>query len=647
MTVQQQMKGLIDQIKQADIEYWEQNNPTMSDTEYDTYVRALSDLEEMYPDQVLDDSPLKRIPSGAQNRFFKAEHEFPMLSLQKAFTGEDLKRFFSKAAVPDYYIEYKFDGVSLELIYEDGKLQQALTRGDGRFGDDVTNQAQMVKSIPLTISRQSRTIIRGEIVILKEDFATLLASGAYFKNERNAAAGSLKQLDPAITATRRLTFIAYDIVTKIDGIDEQREVHLQLKEWRFRTEELRFGGVSAKEAVQEIRRVTEMREELPFRIDGVVIKVSSLQLREELGFTTSYPEGVIAFKLQAEEAKTLLLDIEWQIGRTGKVTPVAILEPVDVDGSTVSRASLFNHRMVTGMQLRKNSLVTIAKQGDIIPKVIKVKKETGEEYFGIPQQCPACGSDLFDSGAELFCENIECSEKQVMQIVFFASKSGMNIRGLSEALIRKLYEKHWIAYGPDLYTLSVKDLTVGVESRALAKKIREELDRTTENPWWVVLTALGIPGVGKETAKTIADKYSLAQLIGLAELRQLHTIDGISAPSIVGLRNYFLDGSKKRQFARIEQLLKTEPEAKKKVTTTLEGITFVITGIFERGTRESIQALIEENGGIVQSGVSKKTNFLLVGSNPGSKVQKAEKLGVTRMTEQELLNRILCHIHKS
>ena len=650
---------LREELRYHEYKYYVEDSPEIADSEYDEMMNRLIELEEEFPEFKSEDSPSARVGGSPIDAFEKVEHSQQMLSLDNAFNGNDLKDFASRVEKNlaagteyDYIVEHKIDGLALIIRYENGSLKVALTRGDGQVGENVTANVKTIAAIPLKLNRDIDIELRGEVYIPEDSFKELnekrLDAGQEpFANPRNAAAGSIRQLDPKVAAERPLSFLAYDIIN-LEG-REQVETHLDELEL---LEEIGFkvGWYQQESSIERIVETcedwVEKEEELNYGIDGMVIKLNQLNLREELGSTSKAPRWAIAYKFPAQQKTTFVKDIIISIGRTGALTPTAMLEPVEVDGSTVSRATLHNEDEIRRKDVRIGDKVLIQKAGDIIPEVVKVIKDvrTGDEQeFIMPDSCPACGSEVFKDPDEAVhrCLNVGCPAKLREKIIHFASRDAMNIDGLGPSIIDKLLEAELISDFGDLYYLEHSELAdlerLGDKS---AQNLLDALERSKERSFDRVIYALGIRHVGSRTASLITAEYSSIEELEEADIEDLSAINEVGEVIAESIVNFFanaenLEVINKLADAGIKMRLE---EDKDEVKEIFSGMNFVLTGSLDNYTRKEAKEIIEDRGGRVTSAVSSKTDILLVGANPGSKLGQAEENNVRIIDETEFEN---------
>lgn len=625
--------------------YYTMDAPLVTDDEYDRLYRSVKAYEAANPNRIDPNSPTQRVGGAVLDEFEKARHLEPMYSLEDIFDEEELhdwvSRVYKISFEVDFVCEPKFDGASLNLLYEGGRLIRAITRGDGVEGEMVLNNAVTIKSIPLAISHKGVCEIRGEVVIYKEAFERIneerLKDGqAVFANPRNAAAGSLRQLDPAVTAKRELVFYPYGLGKNELGLKCQMELAKFLKDEGFLAPPKYYFCKSEAEILSAYEDLKAARESLPMMLDGMVVKVNSFALQEELGFTVKFPRWAAAYKFPAVERQTKLLDVVFQVGRTGAVTPVAILEPVDIDGVVVSRATLHNFDEIKRKDFRICDTVTIIRSGDVIPKVVMALtsfRDGSERVIQKPSNCPVCGKELLDEEAILRCQNLECPARVVESIIHAAGKKALNIDGLGEQIVRVLFEKGIIKSLIDLYSLKESDFE-GLEGFR-EKKINNlliSIEASKGCECWRFIVALGIDLIGEVAAKKLCDRFGLSSFSQNSEA--LSAIDGFG-PEMVKSFLHFCETNRED----IEKLLKTikpsEPEKKEIKESFVTGKTVVITGVLSR-PRDTIKELLEAHGAKVTDSVTKKTDILVCGENAGSKLDKAKTLGTRIMGEDEL-----------
>ncbi len=647
------IKELIEKLNKASYEYYILDNPTISDAEYDILYNELKGLEKKHPEYVLEDSPTQRVGAGVKEEFTKVKHLFPMLSLDNVFNFDQLNYFdsvvkkeFSKV---DYTVEPKLDGLAVSLYYVNGVLKRAATRGDGTIGEDITENAKTIKTIPLSLKESITTEVRGEIFMNKESFKKLNEEREkngdnLFANPRNAAAGSVRQLDSKITASRNLECSVYHLVEPAKyGINSQYESTKFLNEIGFNVnEEIKI--CSNLNCVENyIEEMTKKREELPYDIDGVVVKVDSFSQQAELGFTSKFPKWATAYKFPAETALTKLLDITFTVGRTGKVTPNAILEPVKVAGSTVRRATLHNEGYIIDRDIKIGDYVYIRKAGDVIPEVFKVElsKRDNVKAFKMAKNCPVCESELFKNEEDPihYCININCDAQKLESIIHFVSRPAMNIDGLGEQNVRRFYEQGFLTKIIDIYYLKDKRENLIKEDRLGEKSVDnliKAIEESKKNSLDKVLFGLGIRYVGSKTSKILAKKFkNIDNLIKASydELLSIYEIGDKIASSIV---EYFSNDENKKNIDQLKSVGINFTFESEEISDKFEGMVFVITGNLEGFKREELKEILEKNGARVSSTVSKNTSVVIYGHSPGSKLEKAKTLGIELWDEKTL-----------
>lgn len=652
--MKERYEELIKIINEADYNYHTLDKPTISDQEYDKYIRELFDLEEQHPELARPDSPTQRAGGKVLDGFEKVIHKIPMLSLANVFNENEIINFDEKIKKekikPKYVCELKIDGLSVSLQYEKGKLVRAATRGDGVVGEDITNNVKTIKTVPLILNKEIDIEVRGEIYMSKDVFnminAKRLKDGIEpLQNPRNAAAGSIRQLDSKIAASRKLECWIYHLPNPEDyGITTHIEALNFMKGLGFRVNPNNKLVHSISELLEFIEYQTENRDNLPYDIDGIVIKLNSLPDQKKIGFTAKYPKWATAYKFPAKQVLTKLIDIIFTVGRTGQITPNAVLEPVIVQGSTIRRATLHNEDYVIKKDLKIGDIVSIRKAADVIPEVVEAIKErrTGEEKdFEMIKFCPICNSPLMkkDGQVDYYCFNQKCDRKHIESIIHFASRKAMNIDGLGDRIVEDFYNLGFIHKFVDLYKLHEhkKDL---VELEGFGYKsidnLMEAIETSKNQSLEKLIFALGIPNVGEKTAKVLAMHYeTLDNFMDASEddLTNIPDIGGIIAKSI---KEYFYLPFNKEQIKNLRELgvnmSYTGPKVE--INENFYNKTFVITGTLEKYTREEIEEKIQLLGGKTSSSVSKKTNAVIVGNNPGSKYEKAQKLEIPIWDEE-------------
>ena len=637
------MNELVALLNRYATEYYTSDNPSVSDSEYDRLYRELVELETAYPKQVLADSPTHRVGGKVLDGFEKYSHQYPLYSLQDAFSREELDAFDARVrkelAHPTYICELKIDGLSISLTYEKGILVAGATRGDGSIGENITENLKRVKDIPLTLPEELDITVRGECYMPRASFdqvnQTRQENGEpEFANPRNAAAGTLRQLDTAVVAKRNLATFLYQEASPSTR-DSQEKVLKHLEQLGFVVNPKRILAETIDEIWNFIQEVGQERENLPYDIDGVVIKVNDLAGQEELGFTVKAPKWAVAYKFPAEEKEAQLLSVDWTVGRTGVVTPTANLTPVQLAGTTVSRATLHNVDYIAEKDIRKDDTVIVYKAGDIIPAVLRVveSKRISEEKLDIPTNCPSCDSDLlhFEDEVALRCINPRCPAQIMEGLIHFASRDAMNITGLGPSIVEKLFAANLVKDVADIYRLQEEDflLLEGVKEKSAAK-LYQAIQASKENSAEKLLFGLGIRHVGSKASQLLLQHFHSIENLAQADPDEVASIESLGGVIAKSLQTYFAtEGS--------EILLKELKEAgvnldyKGKTVVAdaaLSGLTVVLTGKLERLKRSEAKSKLESLGAKVTGSVSKKTDLVVAGADAGSKLQKAQELGI-------------------
>ena len=651
--IKQRIKELTKILNQANYEYYNLDNPSITDQEYDKYLRELINLEEKYPDLADPNSPTKRVGGEAIDKFQKVRHSIPMISLANVFNEEEIrdfdKRIRNAGFKPEYVCELKIDGLSVSLHYEHGKLKFAATRGDGVIGEDITHNVKTIKTVPLDLGRDIDIEVRGEIYMNKATLEKLnrereSKGEVKLQNVRNAAAGSIRQLDPKIAAQRHLDTWIYHLPNPLDyGISTHYEALEYMKELGFKVNPASRLVHDVDGILEFIREYTEKRNNLPYEIDGIVIKVNDIRMQQELGATVKYPRWATAYKFPAEEVLTKLVDIKFTVGRTGQVTPNAVLEPVLVMGSTIRRATLHNEDYCRALDLRIGDIVSIKKAGDVIPEVVEAKPERriGTEMpFHMITTCPICGSILVKKGnVDYFCVNDECPKKNIESLIHFASRNAMNIDGLGDEILEDFYNEGFIRTIPDFYHLQEhKEDIIELEGYGIKKvtNLLLAIEESKQNSVERLLFGLGIPGIGAKNAKLLASTFKNIHELSNAtyeELIQIKDIGDILAQNIV---DFFANSSNISLIHTLEEIGVNMKYlgAPSKENENITDKKFVITGTLSFMSRDEAKALLESYGGKCIESVSKKTDVVIVGDAPGSKYTKAVELGIPIWNEE-------------
>ena len=639
--------------------YYDEDNPEVSDYEYDMTMNKLKALEKEFPDLVTKDSLTQKVGGHVKEGFEKVEHEVPLQSLQDIFSFGELEEFKErvyKAAKENnikeedvkFVVETNIDGLSAALEYRDGKFVRGATRGNGLVGEDVTENLKTIKTIPKELPEPINIIVRGEVFIGKKEFEKMneereLNEEKTFANARNAAAGSLRQLDTKITKKRPLDIYIFN-VQKIEGkeFNSHFEELKYLKKLGFNVNPVLIPCNNIPEAIDAINKIGEEREELTFGIDGAVIKVDDLKLREKMGTTSKVPRWAIAYKYPPEKKETKLKDIICQVGRTGAITPMAILEPVKVAGSTISKTTLHNEDFIKEKDIRVGDTIVVQKAGDVIPEILEVKKKKRdgtEKVFEMPKVCPVCGAPVVREEGEAVsrCIGIECPAKLVRNIIHFVSRDCMNIDGLGDKIIEQLINKNLISNIADIYFLKFEDIaTLKKNGQKFTQNLIDAINNSKNNDLYRLIAALGIRHIGTKAAKTLAKKYKTMDSLMNASLESLAMTDDIGEISANSIYEFFRQDQTIDLINRLKEAkVNMEALESEDIDNRFEGKTFVLTGTLEKFTRKEASDLIEKHGGKTSGSVSKKTDYVLAGEDAGSKLTKAQSLGVEIITEEQ------------
>ena len=637
--------------------YYDDDNPEISDFEYDMMMVELRTLENQYPELITKNSLTQKVGGTVKEGFEKVEHEVPLQSLQDVFDFDEIKAFDervkNKAEENDikdvnYVVETKIDGLSAALEYKDGILVRGATRGNGLIGEDVTENLKTIKTIPQKLPEKLNITVRGEVFISKKEFEKMKQEREeneeeLFANARNAAAGSLRQLDSKIAENRPLDIYIFN-VQKIEGKDfnSHYEELEYLSKIGFNVNPVRIYCKNINEIIKAINKIGEDREKLTFGIDGAVVKVDNLELRQILGTTSKVPKWAIAYKYPPEQKETILKDIVCQVGRTGVITPMAILEPVKLAGSTISKTTLHNEDFIKEKELKIGDKVIIQKAGDVIPEIVKVVKEkrTGEEKsFQMPTKCPVCGADAIreEGEAAVRCTGIECPAKLYRNLVHFVSREAMNIDGLGENLINEFLERKMISNMADIYDLKFEDIaSLKKNGKKFAQNLVDSINKSKKNDLYRLITALGIRNVGVKAAKTLAKTYKNIDNLKNASIESLSMIEDIGPVMANSIIEFFKQEQTQDLIERLKKAgVNTEKIEEENADNRFDGKTFVLTGSLDKYTREEASQIIEKYGGKTSNSVSKKTTYLLAGEDAGSKLTKAQSLGIQIISEEE------------
>ncbi len=654
------MYELIDILNDADYNYYTLDNPTITDQEYDKYMRELIEIEEEHPEWIEVDSPTHKVGGKIIDSFQKVNHKIPMMSLSDVFSESEVlafgKRIEKENIHPKYVCELKIDGLSVSLLYEKGKLVRAATRGDGVTGEDITHNAKTIKTIPLKLKEPVDIEVRGEIFMNKATLEELNEvrrqnNEPLLQNCRNAAAGSIRQLDSKVAAKRKLDVFMYHLPNPLDyGLHTHQEALDYIKKLGFKTNPNNRLVNSIEEALEFIEEKASTRDSLPYDIDGIVIKVNDISQQQQLGFTAKYPRWATAYKFPAVEVLTRLNDIIFTVGRTGQITPNAVLDPVIVAGSTISRATLHNEDYVKEKDLKIGDIVSIRKAGDVIPEVVEAKKErrTGKEKdFEMISTCPMCNTLLVkrEGQVDYFCPNENCPARNVEQLIHFVSRNAMNIDGIGDRIMEDFYNFGFIRSVIDIYYLKEhKKELIRLEGygEKSVSNLLDAIEESKKNSLERLIFALGIKHVGEKTAKILAAKFKELEALAEASTEELVLIPDIGEVIAEAVYNYFHDEGNLKVIKELKELgiNFTYLGQEVKIDEDFSSKTFVLTGALEFYTRDEASLLIENLGGKTSDSVSKKTSVVIVGKNPGSKYEKAKALGIEIWTEEEFKNKV-------
>ncbi len=652
-SVERELYELREQIRYHSRKYYTEDDPEISDFEYDKLYRRLEELEAQYPELVTEDSPTRRVGGPVYNTFAEVVHEVPMESLHDSFSEDELRDFDRRVreAVdsPEYVVEPKFDGLSVALEYVDGVFTRGSTRGDGQRGEDVTENIRTIRKVPKKLKSPIPFLeVRGEVYLSDSGFEKLcerqeLLEERPFKNPRNAAAGSLRQKDPKITASRGLEIFVFN-VQQIRG--EELACHDEalerLRELGFSVPPSYFKSGDMEEIIGFIREIGEKRGEYDFPIDGAVVKVNSFSQREELGSTAKFPRWAEAFKYPPEEKETTLLDIEINVGRTGVLTPTGVFEPVTLAGTTVSRATLHNQDFISEKDVRVGSRVVLRKAGEIIPEVVSVvENPEGTEPFLLPEVCPSCGEPVSrpEGEAAVRCTNPQCPAQLLRHLIHFASRDAMDIDGLGPAILEQLVGEGMVSSSADLYALKIEQLA-GLErmGEKSAGNLINAIEKSKQNDLHRLVYALGIPHIGAKAAQLLCAGFPSMERVMSAAVEELAEINGFGGVMAEEIVDFFSHSAARELVERLASLgVNMQAREREQAGSLLEGKTFVLTGTLPTLSRKEASDIIQRNGGKVTGSVSKKTSYVLAGEDPGSKLEKAESLGIPVLSEDELM----------
>ncbi|MBQ2897492.1 MAG: NAD-dependent DNA ligase LigA [Clostridia bacterium] len=656
-SVNKKIEDLVAELNEHAYKYYVLDNPDISDYEYDKKYAQLVELEEQHPELILSYSPTQRVGDKPLDSFESVTHTVQMQSLNDVFSFEELVGFDNKISKSlenyTYSVELKIDGLSVSLEYKNGEFFRGSTRGDGIVGEDITNNLKTISSIPLKLNKNIDIEVRGEVFMPKKSFEDLndyreLHGLPLFANPRNAAAGSLRQLDPKVAAERNLDIFVFN-VQQFSG--EEFASHIQsldfLKNLGFKINPETVLCKNIDEVIYTIEKFGQMRNSLPYDIDGAVVKIDNLSQRELLGTTVKAPRWAVAYKYPPEKKETIIEDIEIKVGRTGVLTPNAVLKPVFVSGSLISRATLHNYGYISQKDIRIGDTVVIQKAGDIIPEVVEVvksKRDGTQKQFVMPDKCPSCGSDVIkaDNEAAHKCQNMECPAQLLRNIIHFVSKDAMDIDGLGEAIIEIFVNKGLISGAADLYYLNFDDVAnidgLGEKS---AQNIKNAIQKSKDNDFYRLLFALGIPHIGQVAAKKICNVFNTIDDVISATEEQLSNIDDVGIVMARSVKSFFENNHNLHEIERLKDAgVNMKKIISQNASDVLSGKTFVLTGTLPNLTRNEAKKLIEDNMGKTSSSVSKNTDYVLAGDEAGSKLTKAIELGITIVSEEEFLEMI-------
>ena len=658
--MKERMNELINIINEADYNYHTLDNPTITDQEYDKFLRELILIEEEHPDWIREDSPTQHAGGKIIDSFEKVTHKIPMMSLSNVFSESEIASFDEKIRKeninPKYVCELKIDGLSVSLLYEKGKLVRAATRGDGVTGEDITHNAKTIKTIPLKLKEEVDIEVRGEIFMNKKTLEELnekrkKENQPLLQNCRNAAAGSIRQLDSKVAAERKLDTYIYHLPNPEDyGLKTHQEALEFMTKLGFKTNNNNRLVGTVEEIYEFINEKGELRQQLPYDIDGVVIKVNNIDEQKKLGYTAKYPKWATAYKFPAQEVLTKLTDIIFTVGRTGQITPNAVLEPVIVAGSTISRATLHNEDFVNEKGLKIGDIVSIRKAGDVIPEVVEAKvdrRDGSEKEFQMITQCPMCESTLMkkEGQVDYYCMNPKCPARHIEGLIHFASRDAMNIDGLGERIMEDFYNFHFINNLADIYSLKQyeKDLVrlEGFGDKSITNLL-EAIENSKNNSLERLIFGLGIPHVGAKTAKVLAAKFETLDNLMEQTEEELTKVPDIGEIIAKSLTSYFNDNHNRGIIEELKELgLNTKYLGQKVIENELfSGKSFVLTGTLTMYTRDEAKEKIESLGGKTVDSVSKKTSVVIVGDAPGSKYRKAQELGIEIWTEEQFKEKL-------
>lgn len=645
---------LTEQINYHARKYYDEDTSEISDFEYDILTTELRNLKEKYPDVAEDKkSRFEEIGGTVKEGFKKVEHEVPLQSLQDIFNFEELYAFDERVKKViegnvKYVVETKIDGLSVSLEYVDGKLVRGATRGNGLVGEDITDNLKTIKTIPEKLKEPVTITVRGEVFIGKKEFEKmneqrLENEETLFANARNAAAGSIRQLDSSIAAERPLDIFVFNVQKSGNlKFKSHHESLIYLEKLGFNVNPIKVICEDVSQIIKEIEKIEERREELSFGIDGAVIKVDDLNQRDILGANYKTPKWAVAYKYPPEKKETILKDVIWQVGRTGAITPMAIVESVKVAGSTISKTTLHNEDFIKEKDLKIGDSVVIQKAGDVIPEIVEVKKEkrTGKEKkCSVPKKCPVCGGAAIREEGEsaIRCIGIECPAKQYRNILHFASREAMNIKGLGDSIIEEFLQRELISNIADIYTLELEDIaSLKKDGKKFAQNLKDSIEESKNNEFYRLLNGLGIRHIGVKAAKQLAKRYKNIDNLSEAQVKDLSEVDDVGEIMAQSVYDFFNQEQTKDIISKLKKLgINMENDEDENTDLRFDGKTFVLTGTLDKYSRKEAEDIIEKFGGKISSSVSKKTDYVLAGEDSGSKLTKANELGVKVISEKE------------
>lgn len=644
----ERMKSLIEEINYHNYNYYSLDNPTISDAEWDKLYDELLTLEKQ-TGVVFEDSPSKRVGGDILEKFQKYTHKVPYYSLEKSNTYSRLNEWYEDIAqeVPNssFFVEYKYDGLTISITYKNGVLVNAATRGNGLVGEDVTEQVKTIRTVPLKIDYKGELVVQGEGIMKLSELEKYNSTALVpLKNARNAAAGAIRNLDPKITKQRNLDVIFYSVNYIEDcEFSTQQQMHEFLKQNKFNVSSNVKICSTYKDVENAVHKIDEEKYNLDFLIDGAVIKLNNIKQREIFGFTSKFPKWAIAFKFEAQELSTKLNDVVWQVGRTGKLTPIGLIEPVELAGATVKKATLNNMGDIERKNVKKGSYVFVRRSNEVIPEILGLARDSEDsEQILPPTICPSCNTELVEVGANLFCPNYYCPEQIDDRITHFASRDAMNIEGVSEKTVGQFREKLGVKSIADLYDLTPEQLFTleGFKDKKVNNYFKQ-LEKSKSISLQKFIYALGISNIGKKASKDLVKHFKTFENIKNASVEEISEIYDFGLIMAQNVYDYFREPHNMEILNRLKNAgIKVEDNVSTLNSNKLDGLTFVLTGTLPNLSREQATEIIESHGGKTSSSVSKNTSFVLLGENAGSKLEKAQKLGIKTITEQQLLDMV-------